>query len=228
MIRTNANAGESIGPALPRAAPPLLLLAAFFALGLAVALDPPGRFDHWTYDALMRHGSARLSRVMQVVTDLGSDKVAVPLMIAVVGWLAWRRAGRLAITVAAIWGAAKLSSGIAKAIFDRERPLPGRLLGGADGYSFPSGHTVTAVITYGLIAILLARHRRGLWRWLPIGLAIVTALAVAVSRVYLGVHYATDVIGGLLLGLAWMIVAVTLLPHTESGSNPAGMEPEPT
>jgi undecaprenyl-diphosphatase len=179
------------------------------------------------YDTMMRHGSARLSRVMRLVTDLGGDKVAVPLMIAVIGWLAWRRLGRLALTVAAIWGGAKLSSGVTKALFDRERPLPARLLGVADGYSFPSGHTVTAVITYGLIALLLARHHRGLGHWLPIALATVTALAVAVSRVYLGVHYATDVIGGLLLGLAWLVTAVNLLPNTESGSVPLGTEPEP-
>jgi len=218
---------HSPGAALPHATLPLLLLGAFLALGLAVAPYPPGRFDRWAEQALMDHGSARLTRVMRLITDLGSDRIAVPVMIAIIGWLVWRHAGRVAVITGAVWAAAKLSSGITKVLFDRERPLPSRLLGLGDQYSFPSGHTVTAVITYGLIAALLVRHRHGPDRWLPVVLAIIIALAVAVSRVYLGRHYATDVIGGLLLGAAWLSIGWLWLGG--AGPAPASAEtaPEP-
>jgi len=214
MIR--ADTDKPLEPALPRATLPLLLLGAFLALGLAVAPDPPGRFDRWAERMLMQQDSDRLARVMQLVTDLGSDRIAAPLMVAVLGWVIWRHGGRLAISIGVIWGGAKLSCTVAKALFDRERPLVSQLAGLGDHYSYPSGHTVTAVITYGLIAALLVRHRRGWGRWLPIALAAVIALAVAVSRVYLGRHYATDVIGGLLLGAAWLSAGIPWLNNVEA------------
>jgi len=78
-------------------------------------------------------------------------------------------------------------------------------------YSFPSGHTMNALVFYvalALIAWSIAGRRVGL---LALALAALVAFGVGVSRIYLGYHYLTDVVGGILAGLAWLLVAGTAL-----------------
>ncbi len=71
-------------------------------------------------------------------------------------------------------------------------------------FSFPSGHTLHAVVLYGFLSVLIARPLSDRWRWLPYSLAGLLILAVATSRLYLGVHWLSDVAGSITLGLAWV------------------------
>lgn len=73
-----------------------------------------------------------------------------------------------------------------------------------DSYSFPSGHTLRAMVLYGFLSVLIARPLSDRWRWLPYSLAGLLILAVSSSRLYLGVHWLSDVAGSLTLGLAWV------------------------
>jgi undecaprenyl-diphosphatase len=103
----------------------------------------------------------------------------------------------------------------------RPRP-PARLhLVNAGGYAFPSGHTTNATIAYGLLAVVLAvsfpRGRRAF-----ISGAAILAIGVGLSRIYLSVHWATDVAGGWLLGLSWLTLAalVTAAASLDVRKNP--------
>jgi undecaprenyl-diphosphatase len=95
-----------------------------------------------------------------------------------------------------------------KLAFRRERPpLDGRLVAvGEQSFSFPSGHAAFAGVFFGLLGLILYRYA-GRGRWPGVALCALGAIAVAGSRVWLGVHYLSDVVGGLAVGLSWAVAA---------------------
>ena len=106
-----------------------------------------------------------------------------------------------AITVAVAFGLSSAASTILKALVDRERPHTGALIDLPSSASFPSGHATTAFAAAVALSLLVPR-----WSWWALTLAAV----VAYSRVYLGVHYWSDIVAGAILGsaVAWWVVAV--------------------
>ena len=162
-------------------------------------------------------GSALLLRLAQLATLLG-DPFLLSTAAAVLALVLWRRGhGRLAAyVVAARAGALVLSQGL-KAIVDRARPVFDEPVATALGASFPSGHSLGAAAFWTSTAVLLMPHvRRD--RLLLAGAGLVAVL-VAATRVLLGVHYLTDVVGGLLLGFGWTAVctAVFVAERAERG-----------
>jgi membrane-associated phospholipid phosphatase len=161
-------------------------------------------------DALSRRTSA-LTVVVKVVTFLGTD-VVVYVLLAVVGVLVWRRTRRWQpLFLALAWlGAGQLVRLAINQAIGRPRPPQHLQLVAARGYAFPSGHTTTATIGFGLLvalAVVVAPRSR---RWAATA-AVVLALAVGLSRVYLGVHWPTDVLGGWSLGAAWLALGATII-----------------
>lgn len=125
-------------------------------------------------------------------------------------WFAWRRAYYwLIVLVAAVPGGMLLNVAL-KLIFRRQRPSLDDPLLTLSTYSFPSGHTVAATLFYGVLACFLVR-RIDAWprRALVVGAACVMVMLVALSRMYLGVHYLSDVLAASLEGAAWLAVCVT-------------------
>ena len=160
------------------------------------------------------HRLAWLTPVMELVTWLGSSFFIVPFGIAVGGylWLRRRTWEPLVMTAAAFLGSAGLYD-IVKPAVARARPPAALQVGGADvGNAFPSGHATQTISFYGMLAVVLIICYPSRRRWpLVIGAALVT-LVVGASRLYLGVHWLTDVLGGYALGLAWLsLVMVTFL-----------------
>lgn len=118
--------------------------------------------------------------------------------------LLWRlstRRAAFALLIAGVIG--ELVYVVAKASFGRDRPEVIEKLGSAGWLSYPSGHTMMAVVILAF-AMLLLGDALPRWRWAFRGVAVAVALAVAASRVVLGVHYPSDVLAGLTLGGAWM------------------------
>jgi undecaprenyl-diphosphatase len=170
-------------------------------------------------------GSALLLRLAQVGTLLG-DPYLLSTAAAVLALVLWRRGhGRLAAYVAAARvGALVLSQGL-KAIVDRVRPVFDEPVATALGASFPSGHALGAAAFWTTTAVLLMPHVRR--DRLLLGGAVLIAVLVAATRVLLGVHYLTDVAGGLLLGFGWAAVctAVFVAERAERGQ-PVDVEEE--
>lgn len=144
-------------------------------------------------------------------TALGSHGYLTLLTLAVVGFLYLDRKPRAAwFVIVAVGGGILLSSGL-KELFDRARPdlVPH----GSYTYtaSFPSGHSMLSAVAYLTLGALLARlqSRRVLKVYL-LGVALVLTLLVGVSRVYLGVHWPTDVLAGWSAGAAWAILCWTV------------------
>lgn len=160
------------------------------------------------------HRLAWLTPVIELVTWLGSSFFIVPFGVVVGGYL-WRRRGSrrpLVMMAVAFLGAAGLYD-IVKPAVGRARPTAALQVGGPDiGNAFPSGHATQTISFYGMLAVVLIASYAPRRRWpFAIGAALV-ALVVGASRLYLGVHWLTDVLGGYALGLAWLsLVMITSL-----------------
>lgn len=155
--------------------------------------------------------SPRVDQVMIFITDLGYGKlyflIVSAIFLLILYLKRWREAAGLAICLA---GGAVLNL-LLKNLFERARPELFRLVE-ATGYSFPSGHAMVSLCFYGMAAFLLAR---GLKRWqgrvLVISAAGLLIAAIGVSRVYLGVHYPTDIAAGYAAGSMWLAFCISLL-----------------
>jgi undecaprenyl-diphosphatase len=182
----------------------LLGLAAVTALlGIGVKAWAPG-FDLQAMQAIAGHRDATLTTIAGIVTDAGSFALLAPLSIAFLLLRRWKRPSDDIALVVIAAGSAALPS-VVKLIVARPRPTLEHL-SHLVTLSFPSEHTTQAAAVYLTIAIMLSKGLTRGWRELVIVLAVLIALAVAWSRVYLGVHYPTDVIAGLLLGWGWALL----------------------
>ena len=166
--------------------------------------------DAWATPFLHGIASPALDAVMNGLTWMGSSTAIVPAFAVVAALLLWyhRRGAALFLTVAC--AGALLLNGTMKVFFQRPRPaLPWAAV--LPDYSFPSGHTMNAVVFYVAVALILwsiLGRRVGL---LAMIIAAAIAIGVGISRIYLGYHYLTDVVGGLLAGMAWLLVVGTAL-----------------
>ena len=166
------------------------------------------RVANWLHD----HATPGWTAFFENVTRLGnvSTLLVVVLLAAVVLWRkGWR--GELELLVLAAVGAEILTTGL-KLGFERERPFFSDPLATESTYSFPSGHASVSLAVYGTLGYIAARH-------LPTRPTQLVALAAAAglvlligfSRLYLGVHFLSDVIAGFSVGLAWIALCVVLL-----------------
>jgi undecaprenyl-diphosphatase len=182
----------------------LLGLAVLTALaGIGLRAWAPG-FDAQAMQAIAGGRDATLTSIAWVVTEAGSFVLLAPLSIAFLLLRRWKRpADDVALVVIAAGSA--LLPFVVKLIVARPRPTIGNL-SHLSSLSFPSEHTTQAAAIYLAIAIMLSQTLARGWREAAIAVGVVIALAVAWSRVYLGLHYPTDVAAGLVLGWGWALL----------------------
>lgn len=186
----------------------------FLALADAVADGAARRFDEWLLLALRSAGDLSdpigpkwFEEMMRDITALGGTAVLTLGVLAVTGFLALTRKTHAAVTVlVAVVSGMVLSQAIKWAY---ARPRPELVPHGMETYSasFPSGHSMMAAVVYLTLGALLARHqaKRRMKVYVLVVAAVLTAL-VGISRIYLGVHWPTDVLAGWCLGAAWAIL----------------------
>jgi undecaprenyl-diphosphatase len=168
-------------------------------------------FDEYIRLTLNSHASPNLTAVMRFFTAFGSPVVVLALSAAVVAifyYLQWRRAVCLfPITIA---GAFVLNTAL-KLAFQRPRP-PDTFFGTPlpATYSFPSGHAMLSACFFGIVAALVSPRLRSRASRVAIWIAaIILALAIGVSRIYLGVHYPSDVIAGYAASVVWIVTVAS-------------------
>jgi undecaprenyl-diphosphatase len=169
------------------------------------------------------HASHTLHVFMAGVTWIagGPSQAVLIVGVALFLWLRRRRWPEPVTMLVAGFGGMLLDDGL-KRIFHRVRPEP---VFYHLGYSFPSGHSFSAVTVYGLIAYLVSRELPSRLRILVWIVAIVWILLVGFSRVYLQQHYPTDVLGGYLAGGCWLWACVTWLSELRRRGAPNEDEP---
>ena len=147
-----------------------------------------------------------LDLAMLVLPWFGTNITLIPGILAAALWLDRARGRRdLAVHLLAVEAGSYTVNPLLKAIFERERPELWERRGQFAWASYPSGHAIASVAVLLTIAWLLWRERG--WRW-PWAVAVALVCVSLYSRLYLGVHWPTDVIGGVLVGSVWLAVAV--------------------
>lgn len=189
------------------------LLAGSFVLAVGVIL---ARYLLWDWLlpfeesfllALKARANPTLDRFMTVLTLLAQGEVTIPLLILTGGFLVYYNQSISALVLVIVLSGSWLLNGIFKSFFRRKRPdlwaSPKRPM----DYSYPSGHSMSAISFYGLLAAYLAHS-------LSIPLGITSALAAGItigvgfSRLYLGVHWPTDVLSGWIAGGIWLVICL--------------------
>lgn len=182
------------------------------------------RVDRVVEDWFHLHATAAGLAVFSVVTQLGSPVANV--LIAVVAIYLWRvREWLLLWTWLAATLGGKVIEFVLKDTVHRTRPQYAAAYLNGRSYSFPSGHTMGATICYLFIAYIIARrpHASRTIARVAFAAAMIIIVAVAFSRLYLGVHYPSDVAGGFAAGLAWLSlcgVTRTVLAHARTAAPP--------
>ena len=184
------------------------LLAAGVLVGLAVEGNA---FDGAVVRAAATDRTAAITSAARVLTELGGTGLDVIFAAVVVGLVVAGRRGDAAFVLVAAGGAMLLANAI-KFLLARPRPAGGGLVS-VSSYSWPSGHAAASIALYGAFAVLALRRAPPPAARLAVVARLIVLLAViGATRVYLGVHYPTDVAAGWVLGGAWLLGAARLLP----------------
>ncbi|SPA46738.1 phosphatase PAP2 family protein [Cupriavidus taiwanensis] len=177
------------------------------------------RLDQQVYAGLRALRSDWLDLAMVAVTELGGGRISVAVGVAVFAWLCWRRAW----IVALYWAAALLGARacVMALKLGMARVRPASIYSGLESYSFPSGHATSSMVAYGFLAFLMCLRQPWRVRIPVLALTVVAVAAIGVSRLYLGMHWLSDVAAGYALGLAWIALLGTAY-HTLHGPAPQG------
>ena len=169
-------------------------------------------FDTAVLRWLGAHHAPAITTVMSEVTPLGTG-IVVLVVVGITTAFLWHTEHKHSarMLLAATTGGILLNN-VLKLFFDRPRPQVFEWQTHAASSSFPSGHAMSATIVYGTVAYLLARLQRHWWaRTITLLLAVIMIVLICLTRLYLGVHYPSDVLGGIIVGLAWSAFCMATL-----------------
>ncbi|PKR77668.1 hypothetical protein CEY16_06970 [Halalkalibacillus sediminis] len=172
--------------------------------------------DQWASEFVAQFSNPTLYTFLGWVTELGSVYTLTFGSIVLVAILAIyykRRTWRIVYFIIAMGGIALLTTGL-KSAFSRDRPNILEQYDGT-GHSFPSGHSTAPMVFYGFIIYLIIRsHLNKAAKWALNTFLVILILSIGLSRVFLGVHFITDVFAGFLLGLSWLVTCILILEYT--------------
>ena len=181
------------------------LLAAFTELAEDVFFREGFSWDNPIILAVHSHATPILDIAMWIVTQMGETGAIAAAILATVWFFQKQKPVDAYAILISFCGAAALNT-LLKLLLSRPRPALFPPLVSASGFSFPSGHVTASVATFGFLAVLL-------WREMHYGWAIASAMMVplvALSRIYLGVHYPSDTLGSLTFASLWLIVVFSI------------------
>jgi undecaprenyl-diphosphatase len=178
-------------------------------------------------------GDRTLVTVVKAVTMLGSTAVLCGVIGAAAAVLAIRRRWKLAIYLVVTGAGALVLDPVLKSLVGRLRPVVAHPVAYGTGNSFPSGHSLGSIVCYAAVLLVFLPAARGRWRPAFIGVTVALVALIGISRILLGVHFLSDVVGGWAIGITWLgITALAFELSRLSAGQPvtdpvkAGLEPE--
>ena len=202
----------------------VLLTLAFFSVIIALIvflIRKPIRkhkpIDMLIFDKIKPLVNAINNKIMLLITFLGKHQFLIPAnLILIFYFLLVKKQTWFSIRVITIAISSLVLMLLLKQLFQRKRPLS-PLLKAAKGLSFPSGHAIMAVTFYGLLIYILQHSITIDWlKWLVIVLVTLLIILIGFSRIYLRVHYASDVAAGFIIGLLWLLISLAVLKWLEA------------
>jgi undecaprenyl-diphosphatase len=211
--------------------------AVFVLLLIAVRTQwaPLESADHDTASSLnsLIAGQSAALAVVKAVTFLGSTGVLWVVILAATVILAIRRRWRLALFLLITGAGALVLDPVLKSLVGRLRPVVAHPIAHGTGNSFPSGHSLGSIVCYGAVLLVFLPAARGRWRTAFITAVITLIALIGISRLLLGVHYVSDVIGAWAVGVLWLGLTTFAFELTRRAAgqpvtDPAaeGLEPE--
>jgi len=208
-----------------RAARTGVVALAFLLAGiwLVMLMGGAGALDQQIYQALYAGRDPALVAIARVFTFFGEPTVLIIAGVVFASVMWWRGHLRTGLTLVAVTMAGRAVSELQKYEVARVRPALEPHLVLVKTSSFPSGHSASSMIFYLTVALLLTH--RGRWRHLAAAGAVLMAVLIGLSRVMLGVHWPSDVIGGWVFGLLWVLLTLRIAEHlfeadSKRASNP--------
>jgi undecaprenyl-diphosphatase len=200
-------AGSLLDPDHPEARGLAILSVLFFItlwlLLLIVSQVHSGHFlhgiDHYVFHAMGNLRTPWADKFMVFVTQLGSTAFLATVLAGSCAWLFLKGYPKAAWHWLGVYTCAGLLTWTLKVTAQLERPVSFH-----EGYSFPSAHTSMSFVVYGFLALMVARELHYRHRWLPYSIVALVAGTIALSRLYLGVHWFSDVLAGASLGILWV------------------------
>ncbi|WNR43993.1 phosphatase PAP2 family protein [Paenibacillus roseipurpureus] len=206
------------------------LLLAFIVLSRSLTASWLDQFDQHVGVFIRDQRADAWTSVAKVFTFLGSGSTEFILFFLVGGILIFKfkHKWETLVLFVGVLGAWLMNTAL-KGIFERDRPAADGWLIEEDGFSFPSGHSMVSILFYGLLAYLLWVNMRRIWKaaWLVPVIGIVIIVCIGLSRIYLGVHYPSDVVAGYLaggIGLIGCTHAVRRIRHRQAGRIDTGRD----
>ncbi len=190
----------------------VLMLAFAISLSYAASRFPVLPFDLKSYQELQEQASPLFGGLMKGVSALGELPIAMALTAIAVATFALRRQWLEAIFILATTSNVLLAFAL-KEIIRRARPFPitenaSGLVQSINQYSYPSGHVLFFVVFFGFFAYLAWRHFTGHGRVIVIAICLALIVLIGPSRVFLGEHWASDVVGSYVIGAIWLFVLI--------------------
>lgn len=181
-----------------------------------------GPFRDWVID----HRTGFVTEVMVNASRFGSTPSLVVVALATAAWLAWKGRGSDSLLVIGGSVGAFALGPVLKAVVERPRPALSEHVVFVNSWSYPSGHSLNSMAVLGLLTVLAVRGQSGPVR--RAALAVLGAFLVVVvgfSRVYLGVHWPSDVLAGWLIGVLWLTICFTIVHLARGNTRRSGTVP---
>jgi undecaprenyl-diphosphatase len=184
----------------------------FSELSETVMAGKTQAFDEAVMRWIHTQHSSALDAIMIEITSLGTGMVVLMTVCVAALFLTLTRHKYSALLLLVATAGGPIIDTVLKMRFGRPRPHVFEWGTHAGSSSFPSGHAMEATIVYSTVAYLAARlHRRRWARWLTMSIAVILIALICLSRVYLGVHYPSDVLAGAVIGFAWAAFCMAVL-----------------
>lgn len=191
-------------------------IALFIILAVMVMKDLMVDFDHWVFNFMRQLASPEVTSLMKTVSVIGNFQfISFPVLIIFIYYLFIRRHRWYSLRIPVVALGSIAVNILLKSYFDRPRPVIDQWVQ-ASGLSFPSGHAMFNMSFFGLlIFILFEKTKNPVLKWIGMILCAIMILLIGASRIYLGVHYPSDVLAGFAAGLLWLIMSLGLLHKVE-------------
>ncbi|WP_207425641.1 phosphatase PAP2 family protein [Pedobacter sp. SYSU D00535] len=188
----------------------------FLFIAKYVFLEGKEEFDQRAFEYVGAFTSESTTRLMSFVTFFGNYHALVTANVLLIAYFLFIRRNKwYSIKIPAIALSSLVIMSLLKIWFNRPRPLI-PLVEPAHGLSFPSGHAMSSVTFFGLLIFFIyRRHMKGWIKTVLIGALLLFIFMIGFSRVYLRVHYASDVLAGFCAGIIWLIISISILRRIE-------------
>jgi membrane-associated phospholipid phosphatase len=193
-----------------------VVLILIFFLVWVVFVYGSNSFDQKTFNLINPHITESRTRIMRFISFLGKHTFLIPVIFLLIAWFLFKKNKWMAIRTAAVLLSSLLVMSLLKSLIKRQRP-PDPLVDGITNFSFPSGHAFMSVAFYGLLIWYATIYISNKWRRrMIIFFLLLVIAAIGFSRIYLRMHYATDVIAGLCIGFVWLDFCLWFIDKKQS------------